>query len=413
MPDLYCPFASGRLPPELDDDILDADELLPRTVANANQLPAAQHIDLSCTNAYRAGLHIGRLPMEAVERSLSQAYAPHAVGPLLARQALADWLTSRGRATDPAHLVLAASTSEAFSWLIKWRCRPGDAVAHMQPGYPLASHLIELEGCRPVPVRSSWSNGRGRWQLDTQSVEAACRGGAKLVIVTSPNNPTGALLAAHEASALARICDAHGAVCVLDEVFAPYGHHLDGLAEATLPPCERLVCVAGLSKAALLPQLKLSWLALRGSPAFVREARIALTWIADAYLNVSGPAAALVPAVCKRMDALHAQVGQRLRANKEWLGSFLRAQHMGTLWPVQAGFVAPVSFDVSAPSGGGDNPETGAARWQPALAKGGLHLAEATLFDLPPPAEAVASLLLAPAALAEGWLRAQRLLGPK
>ena len=57
----------------------------------------------------------------------------------------------RGLDVDPAHLVLTASTSEAYAFLFKLLCDPGDAVAVPRPSYPLFEYLARLEGVEVVP----------------------------------------------------------------------------------------------------------------------------------------------------------------------------------------------------------------------------------------------------------------------
>ena len=83
--------------------------------------------------------------------------------------------------------MLTASTSEAYSWLFKLLCDPGDAVLVPKPSYPLFEHLTRLEGVRAVPYRLEY---HGRWEIDFASLRAA-PGRRAAVLIVSPNNPTG------------------------------------------------------------------------------------------------------------------------------------------------------------------------------------------------------------------------------
>src|SRR5918996_631905 len=84
-------------------------------------------VDLTETNPTSVGLSF---PLEAISAALTSGaaarYTPDPRGDPVARRAIAEWLTSRGPAISAEHLVLTASTSEAYAWLLKLLCNPGD-----------------------------------------------------------------------------------------------------------------------------------------------------------------------------------------------------------------------------------------------------------------------------------------------
>ena len=80
---------------------------------------------------------------------------------------------------DAAHLVLSASTSEAYGWLFKLLCDPGDNVLVPAPGYPLFEYLARLEGVHARPYRlpararlRRWT--RTRWRRPSTRAPARC-----------------------------------------------------------------------------------------------------------------------------------------------------------------------------------------------------------------------------------------------
>lgn len=61
------------------------------------------------------------------------------------REAVADYYAQRGEHVDVEQIVLTASTSEAYGFLFKLLCDPGDAVLVPTPSYPLFGYLAALE----------------------------------------------------------------------------------------------------------------------------------------------------------------------------------------------------------------------------------------------------------------------------
>ena len=169
----------------------------------------------------------------------------------------------------PSRIVLSASTSEAYSWLFKLLCNPGESVLIPQPSYPLFEHLTRLESVRAVPYRLEY---HGRWDIDFESI-AAAKDDVRAVLLVSPNNPTGSYVTPREADTLAAICRERGWAIVSDEVFADYA--LDAHAPATEIARRAKVLsftLGGASKSLGLPQMKLAW-TIVGGPVKERDRR--------------------------------------------------------------------------------------------------------------------------------------------
>ena len=97
-------------------------------------------------------------------------YDPHPLGLPEARAAVAADQLRRGAVVDPDHVVLTASTSEAYSWLFKLLCDPGETVLVPRPSYPLFEYLARAEG---VATHAYSLRFHGRWEVDLATVEAA------------------------------------------------------------------------------------------------------------------------------------------------------------------------------------------------------------------------------------------------
>jgi alanine-synthesizing transaminase len=223
----------------------------------------------------------------------SLVYRPAPFGIPSAREAVAEELSAQGCAVEGSRVILTASTSEAYAFLFKLLCDPGDEVLVPVPSYPLFEHLARLEGVRAVPYRLAYD---GIWHLDVDSARRAITARTRAVVAVSPNNPTGSYLKRTELDALAAL----GLPIVSDEVFARYPLTEDATRarsalEAHHAPL--IFALGGLSKLAALPQMKLAWIAVGGEEACAHAAMERLEVIADAFLSVGAPVQHALPAL--------------------------------------------------------------------------------------------------------------------
>ena len=296
---------SRRLPPHVD---LNA---LTRALATrrAEGRPVA---DLTESNPTRAGLSYPPDLLAELASPRALRYDPRPFGLDAAREAVARDHRRRGAEIDPGRVVLTASTSEAYTWLFKLLCDPGDTVLVPRPSYPLFEHLTRLEGVCTAPFHLEY---HGRWEIDFETMEAAPERTRAMVIV-SPNNPTGSFVGARELERLFALCRDRGWALVADEVFADYPLEADApvtdIAARAGVPCFTL---GGLSKSAGLPQLKLGWIVVGGSQAECAAALAGLELIADSFLSVGTPVQVAAGALLERGAAIRAQIQDRTRTN--------------------------------------------------------------------------------------------------
>jgi len=322
-------------------------------------------VNFSESNPTRVGLPDvdGEGILAALRDPLSLSYRPDPRGLVEAREALTARYASKS-ARDPRHfpgaaaigperLFLCASTSEAYAWLFKLLCDPGEAVLVPKPGYPLFDYLAGLEAVEARPYRLEYSHPSG-WRIDLDSVEAALRGGggavpggafpggavvgregrgafsdadvagraygrgqgrAKAIVLINPNNPTGSYIRASEREAIIALCDRYGAAIIADEVF--FDFPLEAGPRSSLAGESRVLTFTldGLSKLVGLPQMKLGWIAASGPPAELADALGRLEIIADAYLSAGTPAMRALPKWLEFAPAFAEGLGSRLALN--------------------------------------------------------------------------------------------------
>jgi alanine-synthesizing transaminase len=245
-------------------------------------------------------------------------YTPIPLGHPDARRAVARSFHERGLPAREEHVVLSASTSEAYSWLFKLLCERGDRVLFPTPSYPLFDFLAQLEDVELASYPLVREDG---WRIDLPALERAIEesgGRARAIVVVHPNNPTGSFTRRDEAAALSALAREHGMALIIDEVFAEY-------ASAKLP-ADRLPSFAGegealtfvlggLSKSLCLPQCKLGWTSVYGPDALVEEVVARLELVADTYLSVSTPVQLALPEILAARGPVQAAVRARTAEN--------------------------------------------------------------------------------------------------
>ena len=296
---------SSRLPPHAETNRLTL------TLA-AMRERGDEIIDLTESNPTKAGLPYPEALLAPLADPRALRYEPHPLGLASARAAVAADQARRGATIDPAHVVLTASTSEAYTWLFKLLCDPGECVLVPRPSYPLFEHLTRLEGVRAAPYDLEY---HGRWEIDFGSLSHA-PADARAILVVSPNNPTGSYVSAHEFERLQAFCGDRGCALVADEVFVDYP--LEAVKPATDLAAHAGVLaftLGGLSKSCGLPQLKLGWIVVGGPVAPREQAIAAIELIADSFLSVATPVQAAAPELLRRATMIREAIHARIRRN--------------------------------------------------------------------------------------------------
>ena len=350
-------------------------------------------IDLTISNPTRAGIVYPEGLFAPLASAAVAQYTPEPFGLLTARQAVASDYARRGVSIRPEHIVLTASTSEAYSLLFKLLCAPaGDEVLVPVPSYPLFEHLTRLDGVEAAAYALRYD---GRWWVDFESVDRMWSPETRAVLAVSPNNPTGSMLSSEETRALADRCAARGAALILDEVFADY--RLDDGSPGSEDPGVHPSCLTfrlgGLSKSAALPQVKLGWIAVDGPEPLVDDALARLEFICDTYLSVSTPAQVAAPELIARGAGPRQQILERVRANYATLRQLCGACPTVDLLHADAGWSAVLRVAATA----SEEEIT-----LDLLERDGVIVYPGFFFDFPREAFLIVSLLPEPRAFADG-----------
>lgn len=302
-------------------------------------------LDLTLSNPTQAAIQYPADLLAPLADDTALRYEPCATGLLAARQAVADDYGRRGLPVSPDQVLITASTSEAYAFLFKLLCEPGDEVLVPRPSYPLFDYLAGLESVRVASYALAFD---GEWHLPASAVADALSPRTRAVVVVHPNNPTGSFLKRAEAEALHALCAARGLALIADEVFADYAFGPDPhrFAGAAADGEALAFALGGLSKSCGLPQVKVGWLVASGPAGARAEALARLEVVADTYLSVSTPAQVALPALLRRRPELQAAIHQRVCDNRDWLRRMI--QDSVASWPpAEGGWYAALQVPAS------------------------------------------------------------------
>lgn len=286
-------------------------------IARALRARSRPYIDLTQSNPTAVGLAPSDEEILDALRSPGVAsYRPEARGLLSAREAVCEEYSRRGVAIDPERVFLTASTSEAYGFLFKLLCDPGDEVLVPEPSYPLFDHLTDLEGVRRRPYRIGRTNGE--WAIDAASVAEGLEGGARALLLVNPNNPTGTYVRRRDLESLRVALDPVAHAVISDEVFFEFSISEtaeDRLGVAAADARVLTFSLSGLSKSCALPQMKLAWIVLGGPDEAVAHCSERLELIADTYLSAGTPVQLALPGLLRIGRPAAERIRERLRVN--------------------------------------------------------------------------------------------------
>lgn len=276
----------------------------------------APELDLTESNPTRAGIAYDRAAlMAALDNEAAMLYEPEAAGLRAARQAVAEYYQGLGIIVETDEVMLTASTSEAYAFLFKLLCDPGDEVLVPRPSYPLFEFLASLEAVTVKQYPLRYQEG---WWMEAAAWRELVTARTRAIVVVNPNNPTGSYVKREEFAALEEFACRRGIALISDEVFSDYAFDTDpsrvSVLAAAATAGSPVFSLNGFSKLLGLPQMKLGWIVARDG-----DARAKLELIADTFLSVSAPVQHAAPAWLALRARFQTAMMERLAGNLTWL----------------------------------------------------------------------------------------------
>jgi aspartate/methionine/tyrosine aminotransferase len=173
---------------------------------------------------------------------------------------------NHGVAVNPGRVILTCGASPALVLAFLSLFKPGDRVAIARPGYVAYRNTLKSLSMVPVEIPCGPET---RYQLTAAQIAALDPAPAGLV-VASPANPTGTMIAASELAEIARVCELRGIRIVSDEIY----HRLSyiGPAHSMLEFSADALIINSFSKYYSMAPWRLGWLLASDDTAEISNA---------------------------------------------------------------------------------------------------------------------------------------------
>lgn len=295
-------------------------------------------LDLTASNPTDCGFQYApHAIMRALCSPRALEYRPDPKGLLIAREAVRRYYRDIGLNVSVEDIALTTSTSEAYSFVFRLLCNPGDELLVPAPSYPLFDFLAGIQDVKLKPYPLIYDHG---WQIDLHALEQAISPHTRGIIVVNPNNPTGHFLKQNELLALNQICSDRDLAIIADEVFLDFALISERPMSFAANHDALTFTMSGISKISGLPQMKLAWLIVNGPEQQKEEALARLEVIADTYLSLSTPIQLAAPVLLELRHGFQEQLATRLRTNLAELDRQLAKQKACARLEVEGGWYA-------------------------------------------------------------------------
>jgi len=229
---------------------------------------------------------------------------------------------------DPARVAVTTGSSGGFILAFLAWFEPGDRVALANPGYPPYRHILTALGCEPVLIDTSVAT---RWALTPEALMAEHRRKPLAgLVVASPANPTGTMIAPDALARLIAAAEGEGIKVISDEIYHGLDYAFPAETAAKLSDCA--VVVNSFSKYFCMTGWRIGWMV-------VPEAMVRVVERLQGNLAISVPTLAQIAAEAaldgrEEMEA----VKRGYEANRRILTEGLPAAGLDRFLPVDGAF---------------------------------------------------------------------------
>ncbi len=187
--------------------------------------------------------------VEAAIRALREGwhhYTPSPGIPALREAIAEDVARRRGIPVEPQEVVVTPGAKPIIFFSLLALVEPGDEVIYPDPGFPIYESMIRYVGARPVPIPLREELD---FRMDVRELVRAAGPRTRMVILNSPNNPTGSVLPEEDLAQLAEAFAERDAVFLSDEIYSRILYEGEARSIASFPHMkERTIIVDGFSK---------------------------------------------------------------------------------------------------------------------------------------------------------------------
>lgn len=186
---------------------------------------------------------------ESCYYSLEKGYTTYTsnYGLLELREAIAKYLEKFNLKYEPQdEILVTVGVSEAVDLALRSILTPGEEVLIPDPSYVSYAPGVYLAGGIPIPLATFEED---EFRLSLGELEKKITPKTKAIILTFPNNPTGAIMGKEDLEIVAKIAQKHNLVVISDEIYCELTYDSQHYSIGTLPGMkERTIVLNGFSK---------------------------------------------------------------------------------------------------------------------------------------------------------------------
>jgi aspartate/methionine/tyrosine aminotransferase len=186
----------------------------------------------------------------AAEAAIEEGYTHYtpAGGIPEVREAVAAHYAARiGNDVSGSQVILTPGSKNILLFAMLALIEAGDEVILPDPGYPIYASLVSFMGGRPISLRLREDSG---FRFDAGELASLVTGRTRMIILNSPQNPTGGILHQEDLVAVAEVAVRHDLWVVSDEIYSQIAYEGEVPSIASIPGMrERTIIMDGLSKA--------------------------------------------------------------------------------------------------------------------------------------------------------------------
>ena len=173
-------------------------------------------------------------------------YGPSAGLPEFREAIAAEVSRSRGIKINPNQVVVTPGGKPIMFFTIMALAEAGDEVIYPNPGFPIYESVINFVGAKPVPLRLSEER---EFRFDIDELRSKVTPRTKMLIINSPQNPCGSMLAVDDLQAIAEIATKHDIMVLSDEIYIRLVYEGEFASITRFPGMmERTIILDGFSK---------------------------------------------------------------------------------------------------------------------------------------------------------------------
>ncbi len=202
--------------------------------------------------------HVRDAAIDSIQKGKTY-YTSNAGTPELRREIGAYLSRSFGIDYSEDQIITTVGGSEAIDIIIRTLAGEGDEVIVHNPNFVCYEPLVHLCGAKPVVIDTKEEDG---FKVTAEALRAAITERTKAVIMTYPNNPTGAIMEREDWESIAEVLRDTNIVLISDEIYAELTYGKKHVSPASVSDMyERTVTVGGFSKAFAMTGWRLGYIA--------------------------------------------------------------------------------------------------------------------------------------------------------